>query len=203
MFARSICPIELLPTGFVVLSLVALGCRASHSADPAPASAPAPKGPMAAAATSTTASAVPTAAPGPTPAVIGKGDRYLPADATASLPHFSMSLGQVRPCTVEPYLVPKAGNIVLGIEVSVEGKGPVGVPVNSLYATLEGKNGELYEATLAGCTPALPSTHIRKGDQVKGIISFVVPEGNGGWKLRYHPAIIGFPDEEARFDLGK
>jgi hypothetical protein len=135
--------------------------------------------------------------------VIGKDDRYLPADATASLPHFSMSLGQVRACAVEPYLVPKPGNIVLGIEVSVEGKGPVDVPVNALYAKLEDKNGEQYAATLAGCTPELQSTRVRNGDQAKGIISFVVPEGNGGWKFRYRPAIIGFPEEEARFDLGK
>jgi hypothetical protein len=188
-------PLRLLVVGPLVVGLLVVngGCRTSQATDAAPArgipsASPAPK-------------AEPS--PDPTvPAVVGKDSRTVPAAALATLPHFTMSLGQIKPCAVEPYLNPTSGQIVLGIEVTLVGTSSVEVPVNSLYAKLEGDGGESYEATLAGCAPALQSTRVRNGDRVHGVISFVVPDGHSAWKLHYHPAVIGFPDEEARFDLG-
>lgn len=133
--------------------------------------------------------------------VVGDEPRFTPANETAQLPHFSMRLGELKNCKVEPYLSPKPGQTVLGVEVVLEGKAPLEVPANPFYATLLGPAGEQYESTLAGCKPGLSATQLTEGKRAQGFVSFVVPERMREFRLVYSPAIIGINKEEARFQL--
>lgn len=134
--------------------------------------------------------------------VVGPSTDYHKATETIDLPHYTIAVGQIKNCTIEPYLKPKPGSTVLGVELTLTGKGEVQVPSNPFYATLVSPQGARYAATLAGCKPELAAKSLDKGDSAKGFVSFVIPEGAGSWKLLYHPSLIGALEEEARFDLG-
>jgi hypothetical protein len=136
-------------------------------------------------------------------AVVNPATDYHKSSETIDLAHYSIAVGQIKNCTIEPYLRPKSGSTVLGIELKLTGKGPIQVPSNPFYATLVGPDGARYAATLAGCKPELAASSLDQGDTARGFVSFVVPEGHGAWKLVYRPTIIGALEEEARFDLAR
>lgn len=144
----------------------------------------------------------PLAAPSSVP-IVGPSTDYHKASETIDLPHYEIAVGQIKSCTIEPYLKPKPGSIVLGVELTITGKGPVQVPSNPFYATLVNPEGARYAATLAGCKPELSASSLDPGDSARGFVSFIVPEGQGSWKLLYRPTLIGGTDEEARFDLSR
>jgi hypothetical protein len=133
--------------------------------------------------------------------VVGANTAYHKVNETVQLSQYEITLGQIKICTIEPYLNPKSGSTVFGVEVTLTGKGPAQVPSNPFYATLVGQDGARYAATLAGCKPELNARSLDKGDRAQGFVSFVVPEGQGHWKFLYRPSIIGGAEEEARFDL--
>jgi hypothetical protein len=135
--------------------------------------------------------------------VVGPTTDYHKSTETIDLTHYTIAVGQIRTCVIEPYLRPKSGGTVLGIELTLTGKGPAQVPSNPFYATLVGQDGARYAATLAGCKPELAASSLDQGETARGFVSFVVPEGHGSWKLLYRPTIIGALEEEARFDLAR
>lgn len=144
----------------------------------------------------------PLAAPSSVP-IVGPSTDYHKASETVDLPHYTIAVGQIKNCAIEPYLKPKPGSIVLGVELTITSKSAVQVPSNPFYATLVNSEGARYAATLAGCKPELSASSLDPGDSARGFVSFIVPEGQGGWKLLYRPTLIGATDEEARFDLGR
>jgi len=135
--------------------------------------------------------------------IVSKPNDYRNAAETAQLPHYSLRLGEIKTCPIEPYLKPKPGSTVLGVEVTITGTTALDVPANPFYATLLSQTGEPFPATLAGCKPELRAAHLNGGKDASGFISFVVPEGGRAWKFHYRPAIIGAAEEEARFDLAR
>lgn len=174
---------------FCMLSLLPACQRAQHNRDDDPPHDPNFDAPR----------AITTSATGSP--VVGNEPGYTSPNETAQLPHFSMRLGELKNCQVEPYLSPKPGQTVLGVEVVLEGKAQLEVPANPFYATLLGPSGEQFESTLAGCKPGLSATQLTQGKRAQGFVSFVVPERMREFRLVYSPAIIGINKEEARFQL--
>jgi hypothetical protein len=166
----------------------ALGCRSKPVEDDAPARSEPWLNPLA------STSSVP---------VVGPNTDYHKASETIVLEHYTIAVGQIKTCDIEKYLLPKPGSRVLGVGLTLTGKGTVQVPSNPFYATLIGGDDARYAATLAGCKPELSAKSLDKGDTAQGFVSFVVPEGQGGWKLVYRPTLIGAMEEEARFDLAR
>lgn len=145
----------------------------------------------------------PLASSEPSVPIVGPSTDYHKVTETIDLAHYTIAVGQIKTCSIENYLKPKPGSSVLGVELILTGKGAAQVPTNPFYATLIGGDGARYAATLAGCKPELGASSLDKGDTARGFVSFVVPEGQGSWKLVYRPTIIGASEEEARFDLAR
>jgi hypothetical protein len=122
---------------------------------------------------------------------------------TASLTDYKLTLLAVKECKVETYFRPKAGSIKLGVQLALEGTRDLDVPVSPFHARLSDTDGTDYSATLAGCTPILPSVRVARGERAEGWITFEVPEKATGLVLLYDPVIIGGSEERARFSLGR
>lgn len=122
---------------------------------------------------------------------------------TATLSDYKLTLLAVKECKVETYFRPKAGSIKLGVQVAVEGTRELDVPVSPFHAHLSDADDKDYSATLAGCTPILPSVRVAQGERAEGWITFEVPEKATGLVLLYDPVIIGGAEERARFTLGR
>lgn len=133
--------------------------------------------------------------------LVGAGPAIHEVGQTANTAFYSLRVLHVTTCSVEPHLQPPAGVRRLGVEVLIEAKGESKVPVNPFYALVSDRNGERYEATLAGCTPVLEAAQISKGESARGWISFDVPEGMAGARLSYAPAILGGSKPEVLFTL--
>jgi hypothetical protein len=170
------------------LLAIALGCKSKPSENETPPRSEPWPNPLAA------ASGLP---------VVNPTTDYHKSSETLELAHYTIAVGQIKACAIEPYLKPKSGSTVLGVELTLTGKGPVQIPSNPFYATLVGQDGARYAATLAGCKPELAASSLDRGASARGFVSFVVPEGQGSWKLLYRPTIIGALEEEARFDLAR
>jgi hypothetical protein len=87
------------------------------------------------------------------------------------------------------------------VEVQIDATTSAKVPVNPFYALISDRNGERYEATLAGCAPVLAAAQISQGESARGWISFDVPEGISGARLSYAPAVLGGGRPEVTFAL--
>ena len=134
--------------------------------------------------------------PGAALAMPGVGD-------TAGATDYQITLKSVRECRVESYLRPKAENLTLGVELSIEGTRDRDVPVSPFHAKVVDADGNSYAATLAGCRPILPSVRVAKGEKVEGWVSFELPRAAKEPTLNYEPTIIGSPPQALRFSLGR
>jgi hypothetical protein len=122
--------------------------------------------------------------------------------ATASARDYTLRVLNVQDCRVAPHFAPPAGLKKLGVEVEIGGASQREVPVNPFYASLADASGERYEATLSGCSPALPAGRVVDGQSRRGWLSFDVPVSVGRLELSYEPMVLGVGREQLRFDLG-
>jgi Domain of unknown function (DUF4352) len=120
---------------------------------------------------------------------------------TATNAFYSMRVLHVTTCSVEPHLQPPEGVRRLGVEVQIDARSAAKVPVNPFYALVSDRNGERFEATLAGCAPVLAAAQISQGESARGWISFDVPQGMAGARLSYAPAVLGGGRPEVIFAL--
>jgi Domain of unknown function (DUF4352) len=135
------------------------------------------------------------------PATVVGGLTVHEVGQTATTAFYSMRVLHVTTCTVEPHLQPPAGVRRLGVEVAIEATTETKVPVNPFYALISDRNGERFEATLAGCAPVLAAAQISQGESARGWISFDVPQEMLGARLSYAPAVIGAGRPEVVFAL--
>ena len=129
-------------------------------------------------------------------ALVGMGQRGLTQ-------HYAMSFSETKECVLEPHFRPGAGLIKFGVFVNIEATGPVQVPANPFYAALLDAGHYSYEATLAGCQPALRASQLVRGQKVSGWISFEIPKAARGLRLSYAPLLLGAGKDELTFALDR
>ena len=120
----------------------------------------------------------------------------------AKAPSYRMQVEKVQECEVEQYFRPKAGNIKLGVDVTIAATGE-SVPVNPFYAKLVDAEGTVYTTTLAGCRPTLKSSRLEQDETASGFITFELPSTATGLRMTYAPFIIGGSEQRLVFDLGR
>lgn len=123
--------------------------------------------------------------------VLGAASTAVPIGQFAETSYFRMRVHEQGPCLVEDYLKPAKGLRRLGVEVTLEATGAQGVPANPFYATLETREGNRFESTLAGCRPVLEAEQLQPGQSTRGWLSFDVPESEVPAQLRYEPLVLG------------
>jgi hypothetical protein len=107
-----------------------------------------------------------------------------------------------QPCKVDPPFAAGAGRIKQGIFVEIRGTSSHEVPVNPLYAKLRDDAGNEYRATLAGCTPLLPSGRVKAQKSLSGFITFEIPEAGSDLVLSYSVFVVGRASQELEIALG-
>lgn len=119
-------------------------------------------------------------------------------------PDYSLRVGEVKECE-STAIQPRPGNLRLGVEVTVEGRTDREVPVNPFYARLhdQERDGYAYAATFGGCEPGLKSARVRRGDSVRGWITFEIPTRAKGLELHYSPYIQNSTPQTVKFALGR
>lgn len=133
-----------------------------------------------------------TAQQAPTPArVVPATPEPVGLGEIARNAYFELVVSDARPCRTEPPFAPAAGFERLGVSVKIQGLSTLDVPVNPFYAALRDASGQRFEATLAGCTPALRAGRVTQGEQTEGWVSFDVPQSRGALEFRYEPLLIG------------
>ena len=104
---------------------------------------------------------------------------------------------------MNPPFASKRGFVKVGLEVVIEGRSALEVPVNPFYATLYNTGGDAYTSTLAGCEPGLPPVRVTTGQKARGFVTFEIPPPARKLELRYAPLIIGHGLEELRFAVAR
>lgn len=134
--------------------------------------------------------------------LVGTGSALHELGVTARARDYTLRVLNVQDCHVAPHFAPPAGVKKLGVEVEIAGTTAHEVPVNPFYASVISASGERYEATLAGCSPALSAGRVVEGQVRRGWLTFDVPVAAGALQLSYEPVVIGVGREQLRFDLG-
>lgn len=111
-----------------------------------------------------------------------------------------MTVSALRECPLE-YLKP--GNVVLGLEVAIEGRVEREVQVNPFYGELTDANGFAYRPSFKGCEPRLNNVRLEEGERASGFINFEVPTQATRLVLTYEPATTGGDVQRLVFDLGR
>lgn len=134
--------------------------------------------------------------------ILGASERVHELGVTASARDYTLRVLNVDACRVAPHFAPPPGVEKLGVEVEIAGVSQSEVPVNPFYASVIATSGERYEATLSGCSPALPAGRVSEGQTQRGWLTFDVPSSVGRLELSYEPVVLGVGREQLRFDLG-
>lgn len=103
--------------------------------------------------------------------------------------HFEMRVSAPDDCSPPHRRELPAGTIRLGTDVTLWARGEVQIPANPYYALLVDPDGAVYEATLNGCEPPLPSSLLTRGQSTRGWLAFDVPEATRTFTLVYAPRL--------------
>jgi hypothetical protein len=79
----------------------------------------------------------------------------------------------------------------------------VQVPANPYYAQLIDAQNVAHDATLSGCTPALPSALLESSQLARGWVNFEVPRGATEFRLAYAPPLTTGRRLEVTFRLAR
>lgn len=164
----------------------------------------------AAAATNTTAPAAPTdttapptntvPAPTDTPAAASMGTVGERQEAAG----IALTVNKVSTATnINDLLKPKAGNVFLVTDVTVENISQDKVPYNPLYFKVKDADGFEYNASFLGPDPSLKSGDLAKGEKVRGNVAFEVPKAGKGFVLTFEPLVLFSGFEPIQVDLGQ
>lgn len=133
------------------------------------------------------------------PPLVGLDNRLFEVGETAGSRHFSLTVKNVRACTLEPHLRPPSGTTTIGVQVEIQSHSALEVPANAFYGRLETDTGARFESTLAGCKPVLPARRLTDDGRAEGWISFNVPEKHRRFRFVYQPVVIGATGLRAQF----
>jgi hypothetical protein len=198
--------------GGVIAAVVGLGCMAclalvllsggspGKTADVSPTDQPKPTS-----APATRTVAVPTNAPAPTStaapqpkSTVGKiGDRVESAGIAVTVVKAS-KVNQIGSFTK-----PKAGNMLLNIEVIIENTNRDKAPYNPLYFKVRDSNGFEYNTTITALDPSLKSGDVAQGEKVRGNVAFEVKSDAKGLVVSYEPLVLLGGYQAIKIDLGQ
>lgn len=133
--------------------------------------------------------------------ILGATTAAAPLGQFAQTSFFRIRVHEQRACQVEDFLKPPAGTHRFGVEVTLEATGEQSVSANPFYATLETRDGDRFESTLAGCRPVLQAKQLKPGETVRGWLSFDIPDSAVPNRLRYEPQILGAGRQRALLAL--
>lgn len=122
----------------------------------------------------------------------------VPRGVVARNEHYALHVSALAECSAEPGAF--SGRRV-GVLVTLQASGLEQIPANPYYALLVDGEDEVHEATLGGCTPALPVRLLEAGQSAHGWISFDVPRQSGNLRFSYAPLLSNGEREETRFKL--
>ncbi len=162
----------------------------------------APPSASASASASATAPPVPTATDSAQPEEPPKTDIELHhVGDKAALPDYRISVVDVKECKPRSYYKPRAGNVWIGVEVTVEATTDKEVRTSPFFAHLVDSSGRGHTATFGGCKPELKDSRLAKGDHARGYITFEIPETANGLRLVYDPFVIGGGKQTVAFTI--
>lgn len=82
------------------------------------------------------------------------------------------------------------GAIALVIEVVIENTGRDETPYNPLYFEVQDSTGAVYNAHALAPEPDLPAGTLLRGEEVRGMVAFVVPQSSTGFTVMYEPLVL-------------
>jgi len=114
--------------------------------------------------------------------------RLTPNPKTAVARNYRLTIEGAEECETDArWLKPARGNILFGIDMTIEGTSneSVGVYAHEFKATdLKGKT--YTTSVLLRCKPELDAIDsVKKNEKLRGIVTFEVPESTSGLKLYY------------------
>lgn len=120
---------------------------------------------------------------------------------TARATGYQFRVERIKQCETEPYFRPRAGNVKLGVEVTVESTASIPIRINPFHAFIRDSRGKSYYFTLAGCEPALQAARLEPEQKAEGWLSFEVPKSANDLELGYGPPTANRAPPEVRFTL--
>jgi uncharacterized protein DUF4352 len=125
----------------------------------------------------------------------------IPAGTPGRTPHFEMQVSVLDSCPAPADAPPDKGQKRVGVKVSLSARAELQVPANAYYAYLIDADNVMYEATLAGCEPALAPSLLEPGETANGWLSFDIPKQTKNPKLSYAPRLLTPHPEQLTFRL--
>jgi hypothetical protein len=125
-------------------------------------------------------------------------DQIVPKGVVARSEHYDLQVSALAECSDERGA---EGGRRVGVLVTLQARGLAQVPANPYYALLVDGEDEVHEATLGGCTPALPIRLLEAGQSAHGWVSFDVPRQRANFSFSYAPLLASGEREETRFRL--
>jgi uncharacterized protein YraI len=99
-------------------------------------------------------------------------------------------LNMQKTTQITEYTDAAPGAIALVIEVVIENTGRDESPYNPLYFTVQDNTGSVYYASALAPAPDLPAGTLRRGEKVRGMVAFVVPQSSAGFIVMYEPLVL-------------
>ena len=114
------------------------------------------------------------------------------------MPELAATVEGVKECGREHL---KQGNVLLGVDLVVEGRSATELPFNPFHCKLREPNGTSYTPTFKGCEPRLRDHRLGQGERERGWVSFELPATAKDLRFVCSQAVAGAQTRVIEFDL--
>jgi hypothetical protein len=130
-----------------------------------------------------------TATPTTTPAPLGSAGRPVGMGERLTAEGIGLTVLSTQKIAEVSKRKAAEGNTFLDVEALIEAAGEQEVDYTPLYFRLVDAQDNAYQPSSSGAQPAIQSGRLRPGEWVRGHVTFEIPAGAGGLRLRYSPEI--------------
>jgi hypothetical protein len=116
----------------------------------------------------------------------------------AEVPELAVTAEGTKDCGGEHL---RRGNVLIGVELLVEGRSAGEVHFNPFHCKLRESDGASHTPTFKGCEPRLRDHRLGKGERQRGWVSFELPATAKELRLVCSQAVVGQQTRVLEFDL--
>ena len=116
----------------------------------------------------------------------------------AEVPELAVTVEGTKPCRAEHL---REGSVLLGVELSVEGRSATELHFNPFHCKLRDARGSSFTPTFKGCEPRLRDYRLGKEEWRRGWVSFGLPGPAEDLKLVCSQTVAGEQMRVLQFDL--
>ncbi len=116
----------------------------------------------------------------------------------AEVPELMVTVEGIKKCSSEHL---KQGNVLLGVELLVEGRSPDEVHFNPFHCKVRESNGAVTTPTFNGCEPRLRDHRLAQGERERGWVSFELSSSAQRLQLVCSQAVVGGQTRVLEFSL--